>query len=142
MDYHPATRAAPRSRFDGAATLTPSVDDPRLSTQLGKVYAVMLDGDWHSLSGLEMAIGLTATQTAISARLRDLRKPRFGGNTIERHRGDDGLWFYKMTTRFPLLDGKDRTLDPPADTIKCPHCDGSGKLHRDADGVYGWKGDV
>jgi hypothetical protein len=70
-------------RFDGV-TYEPELDRDRLAAQLALVRAVMSDGQWHTLAGIADLIG--APEASISARLRDLRKPRFGAWTIERRR--------------------------------------------------------
>lgn len=136
-----ATPVQPRhSRFDGVTI--GRVDEPRLTTQVGLVYAAltrMTHPGWCTLADLERSLGYQASQASISARLRDLRKARFGGHTIERVRDkdDSGLWLYRMPPPFkPLLDGKDRSLDDPVASIPCPHCDGRGRLFRSPDGAY------
>lgn len=59
--------------FDGD-TYTHSLDCSRLSTQMARVRAVMLSGNWYTLDQLH---GLTGDPHAsISARIRDLRKSR------------------------------------------------------------------
>ena len=79
--------------FDGA-TYEPAHDQARLSTQLGAVKALMGDGRWRTLTQIRAAVG--GSEAGVSARLRDLRKPRFGGYTVERQRVDGGLYEYRM----------------------------------------------
>ena len=80
--------------FDGA-TFDSSLDGPRLTSQLGRVKALMLDGRWHSLAEIAGRVG--GSEAGVSARLRDLRKPRNGGWNVERQRVDAGLWEYRAT---------------------------------------------
>jgi hypothetical protein len=81
--------------FDGA-TFDVAIDGPRLGTQLADVLNVMRDGGWRTLDEIIRAVG-RGTQTGISARLRDLRKPKFGGWTVEsRRRNENGLWEYRI----------------------------------------------
>ena len=81
-------------RFDGA-TYDPTLDQERLTGQLGRVYGVMRGGDWHTLDELVTRCG--GTTASVSARLRDLRKSRFGGYTVERRRKTAGVWLYRIT---------------------------------------------
>lgn len=60
-------------------------------TQLNKVLEVMADHKPHSLD--EIASIVVASESSVSARLRDLRKEKFGGLNIERSR-QDGKVFY------------------------------------------------
>lgn len=88
----------PATLFDGI-TFSPALDGPRLETALGRVQALMRDGRWRTLDEVARAAG--CSQAGASARLRDLRKLRFGGYTIERRRRGDpsaGLWEYRMAT--------------------------------------------
>jgi len=87
----PAKRA-----FDGAS-YEPDQDHGRLRKQLEGVRKIMADGKWHTLSELAEAIGCE-TQSA-SARVRDLRKPKYGSETIERKRIDGGLYGYRMVPK-------------------------------------------
>lgn len=83
-------------RFDGH-TYDPAFDQDRLVRQLGRVWAVMQDHGWRTLGEIETATG--DPQASISARIRDLRKTRFGGYVIERRRrGDpsDSLFEYRL----------------------------------------------
>lgn len=72
-------------RFDG-----PDLDDrdhKTLNTQLENVRDFMLAQIlWHTLAELEWALGFP--QASISARLRDLRKAKFGGYQVEKRRRD------------------------------------------------------
>lgn len=80
-------------RFDGA-TYEPKLDLDRLSSQLLKVEALMLDGKWRTLTHISIAV--KAPESSVSARLRDLRKPRFGSHLIDRRRVTRGLFEYRM----------------------------------------------
>jgi hypothetical protein len=81
--------------FDGE-TFEPELDAERLTGQLARVKAFMADGQWHTLA--EIAAGVGGTQAAVSARLRDLRKRRFGTLIVERERveGANGLFRYRV----------------------------------------------
>jgi hypothetical protein len=69
-------------------------DGARLERQHAKVFEYMRYGGWHTLEAISEATG--APQASVSARLRDLRKPRFGGHTVEREYVRRGLWRYKL----------------------------------------------
>jgi len=81
--------------FDGV-TYDPSLDLSRLSSQLERVWHVIRDGNWYTLDELARKIGGNSTTQSVSARLRDLRKERFGSYNIERRRVEGGLWEYRM----------------------------------------------
>ncbi len=53
-------------------------------SQLERVKNVMLDGKWHTINDLRWATN--DPESSISARLRDLRKSRYGGYNVERAR--------------------------------------------------------
>ena len=80
-------------RFDGA-DYQPERDDPRLTTQLGRIKALMADGMWRTLPEMEMATG--DPQASISAQLRHLRKPRFGSYLVDREYISQGLYKYRV----------------------------------------------
>lgn len=71
------------SHFDGV-TYDPALDKGRLMSQLKRVFDVMADGSWHTLPEIAAAAG--GSEPSVSARLRDLRKPKFGSYGIERRR--------------------------------------------------------
>jgi hypothetical protein len=79
--------------FDGA-TLQ-AEDEPRLSGQRDRVYRALFDGRWHTLSEIHAAAG--GKETAVSARIRDLRKKRYGQHTIDIRCLGGGLWEYRLT---------------------------------------------
>lgn len=85
------------SRFDGS-TCDPALDADRLETLLGRVLDLTSDGRWRTLREIAKSCG--GSEASVSARLRDLRKARFGGYTVERRRvvGANGLWEYRVLT--------------------------------------------
>jgi hypothetical protein len=81
-----------RPSFDGP-DVAPT-DVVRLSGHLLKVKALMADGRWRSLEEIATVVG--CSEASASARLRDLRKIRFGSFTVNRARVADGLWHYQV----------------------------------------------
>ena len=86
------------------ATLDPSQDGPRLRTQLEKVRAFLLDheGKWLTLEVIARGAG-AASETAASARIRDLRRAEHGGFIVEgrRQAPGRGLWVYRLRRPVP-----------------------------------------
>ncbi len=83
-------------RFNGP-DYDPSHDDVRLTGQLERVFNLMKDGQWRSLSTIALSTG--DHEASISAQLRHLRKPRFGGHMIlKKNVGNRscGLWEYRL----------------------------------------------
>ena len=78
--------------FDGR-TFVQSRDGERLGKQMTAVLSHLQDGDWWTLAGLSAVTG--APEASVSARLRDLKKPRFGSHVIERRHVRRGLWQYR-----------------------------------------------
>jgi hypothetical protein len=78
----------------GGVTYSPEQDKDRLLTQLGRVRDVMFDGQWHTLSELVARCG--GSDASVSARIRDLRKKRFGSYHVESKRVHEGLWRYRL----------------------------------------------
>lgn len=79
--------------FDGA-TIVRKRDNQRLQIQLAKVRRAMWDGQWRTLS--ELAEAVDAPQASVSARIRDLRKPKYGAYNIERRYVSRGLYEYRI----------------------------------------------
>jgi len=87
--------------FDGD-TYNRSLDHKRLSGQIERVFNLMRDGRWRTLSEIEGATGDPAA--SISAQLRHLRKDKFGAHTVEKQtRGNRvrGLYEYRMIENRP-----------------------------------------
>ncbi len=86
-------------QFDGPCYI-PEYDQRRLTGQLLRIFDSMSDGAWRTLSEIEAVTG--DPQASISAQLRHLRRPRFGGHTVEkRRRGEPsaGWWEYRISGR-------------------------------------------
>jgi hypothetical protein len=79
--------------FDGS-TYEPTKDRHRLNSQLQRVWAIMIDGKWHTYG--EIAAEIKASENGVSARFRDFRKPEFGLHTVERRRVSGGLFEYRL----------------------------------------------
>jgi hypothetical protein len=82
-----------RPHFDGE-TYEPGRDHARLHRQLDMVQEFMSDRQWHTLG--EIAKATSQPEASVSARIRDLRKPKFGGKTVERRYVSGGLWEYRL----------------------------------------------
>jgi hypothetical protein len=83
--------------FDGPA-YDPQKDNLRLAAQMNRVFRAMQDGQWRTLEQIASLTGDPAA--SVSAQLRHLRKPRFGGFTVNRRtRGErsSGLYEYQLT---------------------------------------------
>lgn len=78
----------------GGQTYQPTKDRARLSKQADAVYGLMQDGRWRTLAAI--AYHCAASEASVSARLRDLRKPRYGSHTVERRRRTQSVWEYRV----------------------------------------------
>ena len=88
LDWRP-----PAGDRDGA-TYEPTRDRVRLNAQAQDVWDVIKHGGWLSLSMISLVSG--HPEASVSARLRDFRKPKFGGHKIERRHVAGGLWQYRV----------------------------------------------
>ena len=91
--------ATPMPEFDGG-TYEHEFDYERLGKQMRTVAGVMLDGEWRTLEEISYRTGYP--EASISARLRDLRKRKFGRHVVNRRaRGDRerGLFEYQLLRR-------------------------------------------
>ncbi len=92
-----------KSDFDGV-TYEPVFDSSRLRGEMARVYWVMSDHNWYTLAEIAGSIyrnfsNKVDSETGISARVRDLRKPAFGSHTVNRRRRGDpskGIWEYQL----------------------------------------------
>lgn len=82
--------------FDGS-TYEHTRDGARLGDQMMAVLSVMADGQWRTLK--QLAAAVEAPEASVSARLRDLRKPRFGGHRVERRYVCKGSFTYQLIVR-------------------------------------------
>ena len=69
-------------------------DGKRLHCQHHRVLAALRGGRWWTLRELHEQTG--DPEASISARLRDLRKPRFGSHCIQREYVERGLFRYRL----------------------------------------------
>ncbi len=79
--------------FDGE-TYDPARDHDRLGRQMSAVRALMGDGEWRNLREIATLTG--HPEASVSARLRDLRKPSFGGYLVDREYVAQGEHIYRM----------------------------------------------
>ena len=79
--------------FDGE-TYDHGRDGRRLGSQMESVYNLILCGQWMTLEAISSATG--APQASVSARLRDLRKRKFGEHRVERRYVRNGLFEYRL----------------------------------------------
>lgn len=108
--------------FDGK-TYNHDRDHGRLSLSLARTFIVLAkaalkarkgEGDgWMSLYDIVDAVcdmGDRVSESGVSARIRDLRKPAFGEFDIETRSpvGCRGVWSYRLVLPLPLVDsGRD-----------------------------------
>lgn len=81
------------NKFDGE-TFEEKRDSLRLNAQLRRVRDLMLDGEWRTLAEIGGRLGIP--EASASARLRDLRKERFGNYDVERRNLGGGSWVYRV----------------------------------------------
>ena len=84
----------PMNAHHDGETYEMEFDKVRLNAQQQRVFDVMKDSRWHTLVQVSRRTG--DPEASVSARLRDLRKPKFGGYQIERRRTESGLHEYRM----------------------------------------------
>jgi len=90
-------------RFNGA-DYKPDRDNARLTGQLRRIWEIVIDGCWYTLKDIAVRTG--DPEPSISAQLRHLRKPRFGGYIVERKYIANGLYQYRV-----LLQQTEKTND-------------------------------
>ncbi len=84
------------AHFDGS-DYEPHLDKLRLTGQIRRVWAAMVDGQWRTLRQIARATG--DPESSISAQLRNLRKEKFGGFTVNKCRAGNqysGWWEYQL----------------------------------------------
>ena len=84
----------------GGRTYEDKLDGPRLTVQLDRVREYMFNifPAWKSVYEISIALeqlyGDKFPTQSISARLRDLRKKKFGEYCVDKHRRTNGTWEY------------------------------------------------
>lgn len=79
--------------FDGI-TFDEAQDGDRLRSQINRVKNLMKDGKWRGLAEIAEAVG--GSEAGVSARLRDLRKYKFGRYLVVSKRIKKGYWEYRL----------------------------------------------
>ena len=75
----------------------PAIDGKRIMRQHERIRSYMLARGWVPLA--QIALDLDYPEASVSAQLRHLRKPRFGGHTVDRERRESaggGTWIYRL----------------------------------------------
>lgn len=70
---------------------TAAKNDPH---QIDLVLAYVQDGRWHTIP--QIAEHIRCPEASVSARLRDLRKAKYGGYTVNRKYVAQGLFAYQV----------------------------------------------
>jgi hypothetical protein len=73
----------------------------RKATVLSKVHQIMLGGSWTTPLQLQQVLkfnGMYASDSAVTARIRDLRKKKYGSHEIEKRplASDSSQWEYRV----------------------------------------------
>lgn len=91
--------------FDGE-TYDANADKDRLGKNLQAVLGIMADGRWRTLDEILKVLcddyEIRSTTASASARLRDLRKAKYGSFLVDRRRRGQaraGLFEYRVTTQ-------------------------------------------
>jgi len=82
----------------GGKTYDRKHDGARLLTLLHRAQNLRADCQWRTLAEIQTKVG--GSEASVSARLRDLRKSKLGGYTVERRRDGKpelGIWEYRLT---------------------------------------------
>ena len=81
--------------FDGI-TINDERDNGRLNKQFMAVKMLIVNyPGWLTLAEIAKYTGYP--EASVSARLRDLRKAKFGGYNVERKYVERGIWAYRVT---------------------------------------------
>lgn len=79
--------------FEGADYIQDR-DFQRLACQIEKILTFCLDGKWHTVKEISLAVG--CPENSAQAQLRNLRKPKHGGWIVERRYVSNGLYQYRV----------------------------------------------
>lgn len=81
--------------FDGR-TFDQDRDGDRLKNALERVRRLLRSG--RAWTAVELAEAAGCSETGVTARVRDLRKAKFGGHVIESKCVAGGKWTYRMVS--------------------------------------------
>ncbi len=88
------------NEFEGS-NYARSIDHLRLSGQLRRIFILMADGHWRTLSEIEHITG--DPQSSISAQLRHLRKEKWGAHKVEKkNNSPGGTWKYRVVVNIAV----------------------------------------
>ena len=78
--------------------------EPSIRTLNNEVLALLRAGDWwmpyEICANFKGWMGIMASESSITARLRDLRKPQYGAHNIEKRRREGSTAFeYRLNDR-------------------------------------------
>jgi hypothetical protein len=82
-----------RTKFEGS-DIDHARDTERLKSQLLRIFELMKDGKFRSLQQISDATG--APHASASAQLRNLKKARNGGHTLNKRYLGNGLFEYQI----------------------------------------------
>lgn len=88
-------------RFNGSDYVH-TRDSERLASQLLRVFELMFDGQWRGLDEISVLTG--DPPASVSAQLRHLRKPRFGGHTVLKQHIGHGYYKYRLVVNHQHFD--------------------------------------
>ena len=89
----PFPSPSPALAFDGVTYDAPR-DHERLKGQLQSVFELMKDERWRTLETIKGLCG--GSDASVSARLRDLRKTKYGSHQVDRRHRVGGIWEYRV----------------------------------------------
>lgn len=78
----------------GSLTFAEEKAAENLPPHIRAVFDAMKDGNWRTLNMIVFKVGGTRPNAA--ARLRDLRKPQYGGHVVEKKVVRKGVWQYRL----------------------------------------------
>lgn len=91
-------------KFSGS-DYNPKIDGKRLQKQHDAIRDLMLDGKWRTLSEIHQEIGFP--EASISANLRHLRKPKFGGYSVLKRRREPWSGLFEYQVGLPVAQVKE-----------------------------------
>lgn len=84
----------PKSEFLERTTIKESYHS-RMNSRMLSVLTLISDGEWRSLKQISEAVAYPSL-TGLSACIRSLRKPEYGGHVIEKRFISESLYEYRL----------------------------------------------